>query len=70
MKDKEGMAKMSKKVVVVMPAYNAARTLERTLNDIPGEHVDEIILIDDASQDDTVELAKKLGLKVFVHTIN
>jgi len=70
MKDKEGMAKVSKKVVVVMPAYNAARTLERTLNDIPGEHVDEIILIDDASQDDTVELAKKLGLKVFVHTIN
>jgi glycosyltransferase involved in cell wall biosynthesis len=70
MKDKEGMAKMSKKVVVVMPAYNAARTLERTLNDIPGEHVDEIILIDDASQDDTVELAKKLGLKVFVHSIN
>lgn len=70
MKDKEGMTKMSKKVVVVMPAYNAARTLERTLNDIPGKHVDEIILIDDASQDDTVELAKKLGLKVFVHSIN
>lgn len=70
MKDKEGMAEISKKVVVVMPAYNAARTLEKTLNDIPGEYVDEIILIDDASQDNTVELAKKLGLKVFVHSIN
>jgi glycosyltransferase involved in cell wall biosynthesis len=70
MKDKEGMAEMSKKVVVVMPAYNAARTLEKTLNDIPGEYVDEIILIDDASQDNTVELANKLGLKVFVHSIN
>jgi glycosyltransferase involved in cell wall biosynthesis len=53
-----------------MPAYNAARTLEKTLNDIPGDYVDEIILIDDASQDNTVELAKKLGLKVFVHSIN
>jgi glycosyltransferase involved in cell wall biosynthesis len=70
MKDRARMVETSNKVVVVMPAYNAARTLEKTLNDIPGDYVDEIILIDDASQDNTVELAKKLGLKVFVHSIN
>ena len=60
----------SKKVVVVMPAYNAEKTLERTLADIPHEWVDEIILVDDASRDGTVELARKLGLRVFVHEKN
>ena len=60
----------SKKVVVVMPAYNAERTLERTLDDIPREWVDDIILVDDASRDGTVELARKLGLRVFVHKKN
>jgi glycosyltransferase involved in cell wall biosynthesis len=60
----------SKKVVVVMPAYNAERTLERTLDDIPKEWVDEIILVDDASRDGTVALARKLGLRVFVHEEN
>ncbi len=53
-----------------MPAYNAAQTLERTLDDIPRDWVDEIILVDDRSRDDTVELAKKLGLRVFVHDKN
>jgi len=62
--------KRAKKVIVVMPAYNAARTLERTLDDIPRDWVDEIILVDDRSRDDTVDLAKKLGLRVFVHTEN
>jgi glycosyltransferase involved in cell wall biosynthesis len=57
-------------VIVVMPAYNAAQTLERTLDDIPRDWVDEIILVDDRSRDDTVELAKKLGLRVFVHDKN
>jgi glycosyltransferase involved in cell wall biosynthesis len=60
----------TKKIVVVMPAYNAEKTLERTLDDIPREWVDEIILTDDASRDGTVALAKKLGLRVFVHEKN
>jgi glycosyltransferase involved in cell wall biosynthesis len=59
-----------RKVVVVMPAYNAAKTLERTLADVPKEWVDEIILVDDASKDGTAELARKLGLTVFVHERN
>lgn len=62
--------KRAKKVIVVMPAYNAEKTLERTLKDIPNDCVDEIILTDDCSQDGTVELAKKLGLQVFVHQKN
>ena len=60
----------NKKVVVVLPAYNAARTLEKTLFAIPRDWVDDIILVDDASKDNTVEVAKKLGLKVFVHPKN
>ena len=60
----------TKKVIVVMPAYNAERTLERTLADIPGDWVDEIILVDDRSRDGTVGLARRLGLRVFVHDRN
>ena len=60
----------NKKVVVVLPAYNAGKTLERTVAAIPKEFVDEIILIDDASKDNTVEVARKLGLKVFAHPKN
>jgi glycosyltransferase involved in cell wall biosynthesis len=60
----------SKKVVVVMPAYNAEKTLERTLDDIPRDWVDEIILVDDCSKDGTVALARKLGLLVIVHPEN
>ena len=51
------------KIAVVMPAYNAEATLEKTYNEIPKHYVDEIILVDDFSQDKTVELAKKLGIK-------
>ncbi len=58
------------KVVVVMPAYNAAKTLERTYNDLPPEVVDHVILVDDVSQDETVEVAQRLGLKVIVHVQN
>ncbi len=58
------------KVVVVLPAYNAAKTLQQTVRDIPKDIVDEIILVDDASSDNTVEVAKSLGLKVFVHERN
>ncbi len=58
------------KVVVVMPAYNAETTLERTLQDIPAGSVDEIILVDDCSQDNTVELARSLGITVITHDEN
>ncbi len=64
------MPARSKKVVVVMPAYNAEKTLERTLDDIPRDWVDEIILVDDGSRDRTVEIARGLGLRVFVHEKN
>lgn len=52
-----------KKVVVVLPAYNAALTLEKTYNEIPLNIVDDIILVDDFSYDNTIEVAKKLGIK-------
>jgi glycosyltransferase involved in cell wall biosynthesis len=58
------------KVIVVMPAYNAAQTLEKTYHDLPQEIVDEIILVDDVSQDETVEIARRLGLKVIIHIQN
>lgn len=61
---------MKQKVVVVMPAYNAAKTLERTYNDLPKEVVDKVILVDDVSQDETVEIARRLGLEVVVHIQN
>jgi len=64
------MAERSKKVIVVMPAYNAAKTLEKTLDDIPRDSIDSILLTDDASKDNTVAIAKSLGLKVFVHEVN
>ena len=55
------------KIIVVMPAYNAARTLERTYRDLPANVVDHVILVDDVSQDETVEIARRLGLEVIVH---
>lgn len=58
------------KVVVVMPAYKAEQTLERTLDDMWRDVVDDVILVDDASNDGTAHLAKKLGLRVFVHDKN
>ncbi len=57
-------------VVVVMPAYNAARTLERTYHDIPHQIIDRIILVDDVSRDDTVAVAQQLGLDVIIHRQN
>lgn len=58
-----------KRIVVVMPAYNAAKTLEDTVKALP-EIVDAIIVVDDSSTDATVEIAKRLGLHVFVHDRN
>ncbi|MFH0804145.1 MAG: glycosyltransferase family 2 protein [Candidatus Zambryskibacteria bacterium] len=60
----------NKKIIIVLPAYNAAKTLKVTLDAIPKGIVDDIILVDDASSDNTVEVAKKLSLKVFVHSKN
>jgi glycosyltransferase involved in cell wall biosynthesis len=53
--------------MVVLPAFNAATTLERTIAELPGEIVDELLLVDDASQDRTVEVAARLGLPHVVH---
>lgn len=58
------------KIAVVLPAYNAALTLERTYRALPLELVDEVILVDDASRDDTAALAKQLGLRTVVHPRN
>ena len=58
------------KIIVVMPAYNAAKTLKRTVSEIPREIVDEILLVDDASADRTVAIANELGLTVFRHERN
>jgi len=59
-----------KKIVVVMPAYNAAQTLEATYADLPKDVVDDVILVDDCSRDSTVQVAKKLNITVVVHEKN
>lgn len=58
------------KIVVVMPAYNAAQTLEQTWTDLPHHVIDRVILVDDASSDETVRVARELGLELFVHDRN
>lgn len=60
----------NKKVIVVMPAYNAARTLAQTYREIPLDIVDEVLLVDDKSSDETVALAREIGLTVFLHEKN
>jgi glycosyltransferase involved in cell wall biosynthesis len=64
------MRKKTGKVVIVMPAYNAAKTVEDTYREIPLEYRKHIILVDDNSSDDTTKVAKKLGIKVFAHPNN
>lgn len=59
-----------KKIVVVMPAYNAERTLRKTYNELPLEYIDEVILVDDASHDHTVKIARTLGINTIVHREN
>ena len=58
------------RVVVVMPAYNAGRTLRKTYEELPKDTVDQVILVDDGSTDATVDVARDLGLEVFVHDRN
>lgn len=58
------------RVIVVLPAYNAAKTLEQTYREIPMEVVDQVILVDDASHDETVALARHLGISTIVHERN
>lgn len=59
-----------KKIVVVMPAYNAEKTLVKTYQEIPHEIVDDVILVDDKSSDNTVEIANKLNIRTIVHSQN
>src|SRR5262249_17880890 len=58
------------RVIVVMPAYNAGRTLTMTYKELPHDTVDMVIVVDDASKDDTVAVARDLNLKLFVHNRN
>ena len=59
-----------RRIVVVMPAYRAGRTLEATVRDLPKDVVDDVVLVDDASDDDTVAIARSLGLAVLLHPMN
>jgi glycosyltransferase involved in cell wall biosynthesis len=59
-----------KKLVIVMPAYNAEKTLKKTFDEIPHEIVDDIILVDDGSWDNTVEIARSLGIRTIIHPEN
>lgn len=61
----------NRKIIVVLPAYNAGKTLEKTYSEIPFDIVDDVVLVDDASRDDTVEVAKNLGIEhIVIHDIN
>ena len=64
------MSPNKSKVVVVMPAYNAAKTLHMTYADLPRDMVDLVILVDDGSSDETAKIARELGLELFVHDRN
>jgi len=60
-----------KKIIVVLPAYNAERTLERTYREIPFDIVDEVVLVDDRSKDNTVEVGRQLGIQhIIQHDVN
>jgi glycosyltransferase involved in cell wall biosynthesis len=59
-----------KRLVVVLPAYNAARTLQKTYEELPHEIIDHVILVDDASSDETAEMARRLGIRTFIHPKN
>jgi glycosyltransferase involved in cell wall biosynthesis len=61
---------LGKKIIVVMPAYNAVHTLRQTYSELPSDHVDDVILVDDASVDETARLATELGIRTVIHTEN
>lgn len=61
---------LNKKLIVVMPAYNAENTLKQTYKELPLEYIDEVILVDDASHDQTERIARELGINTIVHTEN
>ncbi len=61
---------LGKKLVVIMPAYNAETTLRKTYAEIPHEYVDEVLLVDDASKDNTPEVARELGIRTILHPEN
>ncbi len=61
---------LGRKLIVIMPAYNAAKTLRQTYEELPHEYVDEVILVDDASKDQTAAVANELGIKTIIHSEN
>src|ERR671914_158899 len=64
------MSEKRPKVVVIMPAYNAAKTLKMTYMELPHDVVDIVLLVDDGSSDETVEIARQLNLELFIHNRN
>jgi glycosyltransferase involved in cell wall biosynthesis len=60
----------NKRLVVIMPAYNAEKTIRQTYAEIPHEYVDDVILVDDASNDHTIKIAQELGIKTIIHRKN
>jgi len=61
---------LGNKLIVIMPAYNAEKTLRQTYAELPHEYVDAVILTDDASSDETVKIARELGIKTIIHNVN
>ncbi len=61
---------LGKKLIVILPAYNAERTLRQTYEELPREYVDEVILVDDASKDSTSAIARELGIETIIHPAN
>lgn len=70
MEPEGGLMILGKKLIVVMPAYNAEKTLRQTYHELPHGDVDEVILVDDASGDRTAAVASELGIKTIIHTEN
>lgn len=61
---------LGRKLIIIMPAYNAEKTLRKTFEELPHGYVDEVILVDDASKDSTANLAEELGIKTIIHQTN
>lgn len=61
---------LGRKLIVIMPAYNAGNTLRRTYSELPHEYVDEVILVDDASKDGTSKVSQELGIGTIIHAEN